>query len=158
MADGSQRRIALFIDVKAEHLHLLHVPQVHSLLSPGGHFCVISYEPPAGRGWLFQGQLGEQQGSQNGEHQALERVGATEGSGDEPIAVFSVSSGVHSEAAGDGTDMKDAHVLQQGQGYGRVSLKDEVHHHLNGGARWRVLSCGFEHQETGNYIYVLKKC
>lgn len=57
--------------------------QCHQALKPGGHLCVVSYEPPSGRSWLL----------------------------------------------GDCSSLKG----------------------------WSVLACGWEHKETGNYIYVLRK-
>ena len=74
--------------------------QVHRLLVPGGRFCIVSYEPPAGRSWL------------------LGRAAAT----------------------------------------GRTTaLAEGAAEAVEGAAGWRVLACGFEHVETGNYVYILEK-
>eukprot|EP00955_Chlamydomonas_euryale_P033803 349632-Chlamydomonas_euryale.AAC.61 len=80
--------------------------QVHRVLAPGGHYCVISYDPPRGRSWL----LGNAQSSFND--------------------FGNVARGLHDDAAD--------------------NLK-------NGRPQWQVLTDGFEHVETGNFIYLLQK-
>ena len=112
---------------------------MYRLLAPGGHFCVVSYEPPAGRGWLLGGEYlvprGGREGSQEpGSHPA----GSPKGS---PPAV--------GDAAGGRADTAQSCL---------PTIGTHLDLDLDQAARqWIVITCGFEHEETGNYIYVLQK-
>jgi hypothetical protein len=84
--------------------HFSSTEQVHRVLAPGGHYLVISYDPPSGRSWLL-GSL-----------------------------VSDADKGPASSAGGEEGGRRGARV-----------------------DGWEVIVEGYEHEETGNYIYILRK-
>jgi hypothetical protein len=103
-AEGfSQRSVKDGAQEEAEHVlrYALHA------LTPGGHYCLISYEPPGGRKWLMECAADMR-------HWVSHNIGSREA--------------------------QDRDMC----GNGALFL-------------WKVLVSGFEHKETGNYIYILRK-